>query len=156
MYASPFGEWKEITKRKEGFQALVAVLVDFDERTARYRRYGDPEQHFFRKAIALADPDDLRVFVRKLRGYVYFVVAEVRTECGFCATSWVHEDGVQLERDQLSSEPEHPVHGVNCLSDYYRRYSESFADDIEEVSLSDSTIDLMFSEIGWTRPPFVA
>ncbi len=151
-----FGDWKELLKRKEQFQEMVAMLVDFDERTGRHRRFGEPEQHFFRKAVVSADPNDLRIFMQKIRGYVYYVVVELRTPGGFCATSWLHEDGVQLERDQMLDEPDHPVHGVDCLSDFFRKHSLRLPEDFEEIDLNANTLDIMLAEINWRRPPFVA
>lgn len=154
--ATPAGPWKEMMQCKERFQGMVAMLAEYDERTGRYRKFGEPEQHYFRRALVVADTEDLRVFMKRMRGFVFYVVVELRTSCGFCATSWVHEDGVELEREAVRDDPDHPVHVFDSLSDFYRRYCLQLPDDFDEVALNINTIELMMSEVGWRRPPYVA
>ena len=50
MSETSTGPWMEMMQCKDRFQAMVALLVEFDERTERYRKFGEPEQHFFRRA----------------------------------------------------------------------------------------------------------
>ncbi len=81
--------WKELVRRKEDFLKIVQLLVDFDEKTGRYARYRDTETHFMRRAIASADAEKVRIFLRHLGGFVYSIVAEVQSPGGFVATAWV-------------------------------------------------------------------
>lgn len=113
------GDWRELVGRREEFQAIVRLLTEFDERTGRFRRFGDPETHYMRRALCVCDCEQLRVFFRALGGYVYRVAVELRGRCGSVATGWVHEDGIRGERETFAHESGHPVHGIVCLTDLY-------------------------------------
>lgn len=131
--------WRELVRRKEEFLKIVQLLVDFDEKTGRYARYKDTETHYMRRAIASADPEKVRIFLRELGGFVYSIVAEVQSAGGLVATAWVHEDGIRQERE--GAEKKHPVHHIVCVTDLY----ESAADDCDpEAALaSQAAQDLM-------------
>ena len=111
--------WRELVGRKEEFQGIVRLLTEFDERTGRFRRFGDPETHYMRRALCVCDCDLMRVFFRALGGYVYQVAVELRSRSGSVATGWIHEDGIRAEREAFGAEPRHPVHGIVCLTDLY-------------------------------------
>lgn len=132
------GAWRELTHRKEEFSKIIRLLVEFDEKTGRYLKYNDPETHFMRRAIAVADPTKLRVFLRDLGGFVYSVVCELRSAAGITATAWIHEDGIRNERED--AEENHPVHSIVCVTDLYAEGNECLP---EEVGVSSVTLDLM-------------
>jgi hypothetical protein len=111
--------WKEVVDCKGEFQNILRMLILFDEQSGRYREYGEPELHYMRKAISIADPDLLRIYLRDLGAYVYYVVVELSIGGGRLATAYVHEDGIRLEREQRTDESGHPVHGIVCLSDLF-------------------------------------
>ncbi len=142
------GVWAELESQKAEFQKIVRLLVEFDERTGRYRRFEDPENHFMRKAISIAQPELLRVFLRHLGGFVYFVVTELNTEHGSVSTSWVHEDGIQLERDEFGEQESHPVHSILCLTDLYREKGRRLGAEIQEIQLNSATALLLMAEDG--------
>ncbi|MCE9597477.1 MAG: hypothetical protein K8S54_05870 [Spirochaetia bacterium] len=130
--------WRELTQKKEEFSKIIRLLVEFDEKTGRYLKYNDPETHFMRRAIAVADPAKLRVFLRDLGGFVYSIVAELRSTAGVTSTAWIHEDGIRQERE--GAETTHPVHSIVCVTDLY---SESCECIPEETGVSPVTLDLM-------------
>lgn len=113
------GSWIEVTARKDEFTKIIRLLVDFDENTGRYRRYQNQASHWLRRAVSVSGPDQTRILIRHQGGFVYSVIAEIRTGSGFAATAWVHEDGIRLERDQKEAEPRHPVHSIVCLTDLF-------------------------------------
>ncbi|MBI3395032.1 MAG: hypothetical protein HY042_04285 [Spirochaetia bacterium] len=133
--------WREIIKRKEEFQKIVGLLVEFDERTGRYQSYGDPEAHFMRKAVSVCRPDDLRVFAKNLGNYVYYVVTELVGSGGHVATGWIHEDGIRAEREGAASG--HPVHRIICLTDLFQDSSQKLDEDILEACVEPSTLAIM-------------
>ncbi len=131
--------WKELVRRKEDFLKIVQFLVDFDEKTGRYARYRDTETHFMRRAIASADAEKVRIFLRHLGGFVYSIVAEVQSPGGFVATAWVHEDGIRQERE--GAEPGHPVHQIVCVSDLFD--ADADVCQTESALVSQAAQDLM-------------
>ncbi|MBL8021490.1 MAG: hypothetical protein JNM27_17605 [Leptospirales bacterium] len=130
--------WRELTVKKEEFCKIVRLLVEFDEKTGRYLKYNDPETHFMRKAVSVADTSRIRIFLRDLGGYVYSVVAELRSLAGTTATAWIHEDGICKEREE--AETNHPVHSIVCVTDLYLLARECFP---EETGVSPVTLDLI-------------
>lgn len=133
--------WREVTSRKEEFQKIVGLLIEFDERTGRYQRYGDPESHYMRKAVARAQPDDLRIFVQNLGGFLYYVVVELASAGGRVSTGWLHEDGIKAER---STHPEdHPVQRIVCLSDLVDADSSSVSEETAFSCVDSATAELM-------------
>ncbi len=121
-------KWKELCNQKQEFIKITALLTDYDERTGRYRKYGEKSDHFMRKAVSIACPDSIRVFFRDLGGYMYTVAVELSTGAGVVITNWVHEDGIRLERDELADSPDHPVHSIICITDLYEKYSKAVSD----------------------------
>ena len=113
--------WREIRLGKEKFQEIVKLLVEFDERSGRHSYAPLKECHFMRKAIALAEPEGLRILVRSYPGFLYYVAAELSNDQGMVTTCWVHEDGIKSERGDHDSEPDHPVHGILCLTDLFEQ-----------------------------------
>lgn len=131
--------WKELVRRKEDFLKIVQLLVDFDEKTGRYARYRDTETHFMRRAVAAADPERVRIFLKHLGGFVYSIVAEVQSPGGLVATAWIHEDGIRQERE--GAPKEHPVHSIVCVTDLFA--VESDVCEPAAALASQAAVDLM-------------
>jgi hypothetical protein len=113
-------EWQQLTvEDNPEFQKIVKLLTEFDDKTGRFISYANPESHYARKAIAIVDPTNLKVYVFPLGGYVYSIVAECTSVSGYIVTAWVHEDGIRQERED--ADPEHPVHKIVCLTDLFER-----------------------------------
>jgi hypothetical protein len=134
-------EWREIISEKREFCGIVKLLVDFDEKTERFRRYAHPETHYMRKAVGVADPAFIRIFIRDCGGYVYHIVSEINTDAGFMSTFWIHEDGIRAEREILKDQLDHPVHSIVCVSDLYEYNSEPVDPLLSGVG--EVTIELM-------------
>lgn len=104
-----------------GFQKIVALLTSFDERTGRHLRYNDQETHFARVALAKCREENVRFFIRDLGGYVYSVIGHIESNGTVLSTGWVHEDGIRQEREEYSADKDHPVHSIECLTDFFER-----------------------------------
>ena len=131
--------WRELTARKEEFSKIVKLLVEFDEKTGRYLKYNHPETHYMRRAVAACDPENLRIFLKSLGGFVYSVVAEVKSAAGLTATAWVHEDGIRQEREGCDAG--HPVHQIVCVTDLFE--ADSQAIDVVHSCVSQPAADLL-------------
>lgn len=114
----------------EGFQKIVALLANFDEKTGRHLRYRDPQTHYARKAVAVAPPASLRIYAQDLGGYAYNIIAEIISDGAYVVTAWVHEDGVRQERE--SAPADHPVHSIECLTDLLLKSPLSGGEPISE------------------------
>lgn len=112
----------------EGFQRIVSLLVDFDEKTGRHARY--PQTHYARKAVAVAPPASLRIYAQDIGDYVYSIIAEVISEGAYVVTAWIHEDGIRQEREGAPAE--HPVHSIECLTDLILKSPLSGGEPISE------------------------
>ncbi|MBL8020251.1 MAG: hypothetical protein JNM27_11345 [Leptospirales bacterium] len=115
--------WRFLTLRRDEFSRILQLLVDFDESTGRAKRYRDPETHYMRRAIAVANPDQSRIFLRRIARDVFSIVAETKSDSGIVVTSLILEDGIHAER--ATKPAEHPVHQIICTSDLFQRDCES-------------------------------
>ena len=148
--AKPLNEaWREITRGgdREEFRNITSLLVDYDERSRRHLRFGDPEVHYMRKAVVVAESWRVRVFLQRVEECVFYVVAEVESENGSVATAWLHEDGILRERSQLRGQPQHPVHRLTCLSDLYERATK-LSEDFGTVLVNTATWELLSRSAG--------
>lgn len=119
-------------------QGIVRLLAEYDEKTGRYLSYKNPETHFARKAIGAAS-SGVRFVVRDLGGFVYSVIAYYEGSGSRIATAWVHEDGIQQERESGMQIPE----SIRCLTDFVRSAS---AVNLDFVPVS--VLDLMMEMDG--------
>ncbi|MBI39218.1 MAG: hypothetical protein CMF59_18375 [Leptospiraceae bacterium] len=117
-------EWRDIVRGKESFQEIVKMLVEFDERTGRHSYAPLKECHFMRKAISVAEPENLRILACSYPSHLFYVAARLSNQQGKLTTCWVHEDGVAAERKDRRDEPDHPVHQIVCMTDLFEQNSE--------------------------------
>jgi len=108
--------WYEIIDRKEDFQNILQLLVQFDENTGRYRK-SDPQNHYLRKACTVSPAECLRIFVQRLDESVYYLVLCLDSSGGHEVTGYIHEDGIFDER--RTAPADHPVHRITCLTDLF-------------------------------------
>ncbi len=136
-------QWFELTSRKDEFQNILRLLVDFDEKTGRYKNYGGEEQHWLRKSASrVTDLNELRVFIKNIGSSIYMVVVEASVNNGVAVTAWIHEDGIHSEREQFQDNPDHPVHGIVCLTDLFKQATEELnQESIEKLAVP--VLDLM-------------
>lgn len=126
--------WREIKEGKQKFQEIVRILVDFDERTGRHEYQPLKECHYMRKAIALGQQENLRILACSYPSSLYYVAAELKNNQGQVATCWVHEDGIQSERQERRDEPDHPVHNIPCMTDLFEKNAELAATEKNQLS----------------------
>lgn len=129
--------WKELREGKTEFQKILALLIEFDEKTGRHRKYGEPETHYMRTALAVCDSSRLRIFAKYLGGFLYHVVGELRGTHGNVVTGWLHEDGIQGERVEQEGK-QHPVHEIVCITDLVGKYGEELKDTQTLCVLSET------------------
>ncbi len=79
-----------------------------------------------RKAFVVAEEGTRRIFIRALGDSIYSVVVHLETPHGSVTTSWVHEDGIALDRNEFADEPDHLVHGIVCLTDLFMECCRTF------------------------------
>jgi len=128
--------WMELRDGQAEMQKIIHLLVDFDERTGRFKRFEDQSSHWMRKAVSVCNPKDLRIFAKRTAEWVYLVSVHALTNAGSVRTSWVHEDGIRMERD--SAPADHPVHTIVCLTDLVERYGQPPEEQVREELEADS------------------
>lgn len=119
-----------------GLQKIVALLTSFDEKTGRYTPYNDPETHYARVALAKVTEENARFFIKDLGGFVYSVIGVIEGKSCILATAWVHEDGIRQERETYSEDKGHPVHSIECMTDFCERSAKVHADHIPGIVLN--------------------
>ena len=132
--------WRELQTQLEDFFEIVRMLLKYDEQTGRASRL-EPHLHLLRKAVSQAPQSEVRVFLRDLGGWVYHVVVEWRCPIVQMTTTWVHEDGIRREREELFENTEHPVHGIVCVTDLFERACE--IDLSGSGNVASSTLELI-------------
>ena len=100
-------------------QKITKLLVEFDERTGRYKHYKEQANHYARKAIAEAG--SVNFIVSHIDNFVYSIIAEIKTSGCHIVTAWIHEDGIRVERIEQADNKQHPVHNLVCVSDLFDR-----------------------------------
>lgn len=74
-----------------------------------------------RSAIAVANPQNTRIFLRESSNFAYTVVAEHWSTAGIVVSTHIHEDGIAVERQTAPAN--HPVHSIVCVTDLYQSAS---------------------------------
>lgn len=116
--------WKELQSRHVEFQRILRLLVNDQEK----EQNANLSWLFnLRKAACLCESWELRVFMKHLGGYLYHIVVEIESLYGNMITTWLHEDGIQSERDMRFTEQDHPVHQLLCMCDLYNDYARKVA-----------------------------
>lgn len=132
--------WREIPPEKaSGMRKILTLLVDFDERTGRYLRYRDPEAHFARRSLSVAE--GAKFYLCHLGDYVYLIVGHTSGQGIAVTTSWVHEDGIRQERE--TSNAQHPVHGITCVTDLWDEASEIETGDMPSTVASLAPLQVL-------------
>ncbi len=143
------GEWRELLGNKEEFLSILRLLVEFDEKSGRYGLSRTPDLHHLRRAVSLASAGDVRILLKSLGGFVYLVVAEMRSSEGsFLATSWIHEDGIVEEKREREANHDHPVHSLISLTELFHDTDHSAPLVLEESCLGEATLEIMAAREG--------
>lgn len=125
------------------FLDILKLLVDFDERSFRANLAGVMMSHCMRKAVAHAHPGEVRVFLKPLQGFLYHVVAEINHDTGSLSTGWHHEDGIPEERTWHGDYRDHPVHGIDCVTDILKDHGVDVDLPDAELCVRQSTLELL-------------
>lgn len=142
MNAENKNEYNKLTGgATEKFQSIIGLLTNFDSKTGRWRKYSNPETHFMRRAISLANPDDLIVLIKKIDTYTYRIVVRYVSDHATLSIAWTLEDGIAHERSEYA-DLNHPVHGITCLTDIYDS-DESLGALIDDIDLNIETRRLL-------------
>ena len=108
------GKWVELSQVAE-FQQQLKILIANDQKSNQSGKNGAEISLWLRKAVITADQKNVRVFALRLAPFIYAIVAEVRTESDYLATSFLLEDGIADRRRQVTVD--HPLHFIACLTD---------------------------------------
>ena len=120
-----------------GLQKIVALLTSFDEKTGRYTPYNDPETHYARVALAKVTEENARFFIKDLGGFVYSVIGVIEGKSCILATAWVHaKEAPQYTEIRREDVEGHPVHSIECMTDFCERSAKVHADHIPGIVLN--------------------
>lgn len=116
----PIKEWKELKTNKTEFQKIVSVLNRFYNQNPEYSPKS--ESQVFREEFAVANQENVRIYLQKFGKYEYLVAAEISTGNENKKETWIHIDGIQQEREEFKKkgEKDHPVFHLTCLTDLYK------------------------------------
>ncbi len=139
-----FSTWRELTENQNYFLHLLKLLLKHEEID---KKNVLTPLFYLRKAISIARTEDVRIFIRDLGGYLYHIVSQLEIESGSMCTAWLHEDGIQTERDEYYSDHNHPAHQLICLTDLFQKNSKVI-NLVKDLKIpSDATMNLMMMEV---------
>ena len=143
MIIEKMNEWMELNEKKDEFLKILKILLEFEEKTNRTGWDCDMDMHYMRKSISVAQPDRVQIYLQALGGFMYYVVVRYRTAMGSVVTSWYHEDGISMEREQLAHLPEHEVHRLTCITDLFQKHSSLLNEESKLHIVDNSILELM-------------
>ena len=141
---SNLANWRELIKNKHLFLNLLNLLIDHEEANKTEKNTPD---FYLRKAISVAEADDVRIYLRDLGGYLFHIVAELKIVSIFTATSWLHEDGIQMEREKSSTDVNNKAHKIICLTDMFINNTQILDLSNQIVMPSDGAVNLMLIDV---------
>ncbi len=111
-------DWMKLETDKEIFFQIVHALNRFYD---LIREPNSPDLRSFRRRMVRTEPDQTDVFLQKFGEYEYFIFAEIKSKGNSESDSWIHIDGIGMERDQLKAQgiKEHPAFEIHCLQDLF-------------------------------------
>ena len=133
-----FRGWREVVDKNSEFQHILRLLIQ------NYSKKDNEKQqslNYLRQAICICKPEEMRIFIQHLGGYLYQIVCQIELQAAYMTTTWLHEDGIQSERDARVEQKQHPIHTLLCLTDFYKKYSKRI--DIEENELFQLSLKFM-------------
>ena len=120
MSKEEFQEWREVIEMREEFFLLLKLMILLDKQTADD---GDMElslNHLLRVAFSQTEHlETSRVCIRHSGGNRFYVVGQFTSLQGAVMTTWIFEDNVLKEREEIKDDPEHPVHEFPCIVDIW-------------------------------------
>jgi hypothetical protein len=121
--------WKELKTQKEEFQKIVSILNRFYSQNPNFEEKTSSQK--FREELAVANQENVRIFIQKFGKYEFLIAAEIQKEEKLEKDTWIHIDGIQQEREEFrkSGTSDHPVFKLTCLTDLYR-ISEKCSDPV--------------------------
>ncbi len=146
--------WYELFDNIEEFQEILRILVDFENETKE--NASDDWLSLLRQALCYCQTKEIRIFIRYLEGYLFHIVAQAERIGGQMAVSWLHEDGIQAERDLKSNKISSEVHHICCMNDLYENHCKPiirFQGDLEDETIEfiDFTAKPMESALNLMR-----
>ena len=120
--------WKELGERKQAFLDIVQSLVDID--TESKRCYPNPEGHHLRSALAVSDPDWVRIFFSHWAGGLFVMVVELSFQNAFFCTAFMIEDGYGENSTLCTS-----------VTDLYNKHAMEI--QLSDCGLQAATLEMM-------------
>lgn len=138
--------WRELKQGHGEFQKILRILVKHEKQKLKDENSLLNWLFYMREALCACDPKQLRLFLCNLGGYLFHIVAEAEGASGHLVTSWLHEDGIQAERDLNLLDKTHPVHHLVCMTDFYYESSRDIDLENSERAPSKAALNLMLRE----------
>ncbi len=135
---------RNLSGKIDQFQYILQLLIAYEEKEYAIKKALPlPWLFHLRRALSVCPCEQVRVFMKNLGGYLFHIVMQAEDLGGRVSASWLHEDGIQAERDRNITVQDHPVHTILCLSDLYAKHTRKFSSDDMSRSPSADTLLLM-------------
>ncbi len=135
--------WRELSERRHEFQNILSLLVEHEKNAPHL------DEHwlsYLRQSLCVCNPNLLRIFLCDLGAYLFHVVCQLEETGARMATAWMHEDGIQAERDFYIKEDDHPIHSVVCMTDFYHNHTREIIMTNKKQRPSVAALYLMLEE----------
>ncbi|TGK02948.1 hypothetical protein EHQ53_05640 [Leptospira langatensis] len=118
MYTDLETGWVKLQAEKHTFFEIVHALNRYYD---TIRGSEEKQTRSFRKRLARSNPDLSEIFFKKFGDHEYLIYARIESEGKSESDSWIHIDGIGLERDEMRARgyKDHPAFDIRCIQDLF-------------------------------------
>lgn len=128
-------DWMKLQTDKEVFFGIVNALNRYYD---AIKGIESTDSRSFRRKLAASNPEQTEIYFQKFGDYEYLVFARITQNGKSESDSWIHIDGISMERDELRAKgaKNHPAFEIKCLQDLFEE-SCVLASEEEEESIQE-------------------
>ncbi|MEI7011264.1 LIC_13246 family protein [Leptospira licerasiae] len=110
--------WMKLQTDQLGFLGIIHSVNRFYDSLQGSQT---KELRYFRRKLVRTDFRYSKIFMKKFGDYEYLIYARIETKGKSESDSWIHIDGIKMERDEMRAKgvKDHPSYEIRCLSDIF-------------------------------------
>ncbi|TGM97414.1 LIC_13246 family protein [Leptospira dzoumogneensis] len=110
--------WMKLKTDQLGFLGIIHSVNRFYDSLQGSQ---SNELRYFRRKLVRTDFRYSKIFMKKFGDYEYLIYARIETRGKSESDSWIHIDGIRMERDEMKAKgvKDHPSYEIRCLSDIF-------------------------------------
>ncbi|GBF39945.1 LIC_13246 family protein [Leptospira johnsonii] len=110
--------WMKLKTDQLGFLGIIHSVNRFYDSLQGSQ---SNELRYFRRKLVKTDFRYSKIFMKKFGDYEYLIYARIETPGKSESDSWIHVDGIRMERDEMKAKgvKDHPSYEIRCISDIF-------------------------------------